>query len=277
MNKICFYHKADLDGQCSGAIVKYFDSDVALYPFDYNDIFPWEEITKDTQVYMVDISLSTDDMYKLNNMCKELIYIDHHISKLKDLDLSQFRGKQVDGTAACVLTWEYLIGSTIPVGVELLGKYDIWNIYNNVLNYQYGIRTLNLDPNNTKDWLKYVFHNDLLTQTISNGEIILKYVEGAQEKETNINGFKMIWKGYNVLALNKTNGSSLMFKDHPDYYNVDILMVFGWSGKIWKISLYTIKKDIDVSEIAKSYNGGGHRSAAGFVCDELPFNLKEII
>jgi oligoribonuclease NrnB/cAMP/cGMP phosphodiesterase (DHH superfamily) len=285
LKSICFYHKADLDGKCSAAIVKYFNSDIKLIPYDYNDLFPWEEIDKDTQVYMVDISLPTNDMYKLNNECKELIYIDHHISKLKDLDLFQFKGLQVDGTAACVLTWYYLIGSivpvgvvgtTVPLGVELLGRYDIWDINPNVLNYQYGIRALNLDPNDTTKWLNCVFRNDL-KHIISDGEKILKYVEMSQKEAVNNFAFKMIWKGYNVLAMCKTTGSSLIFKDHPDYLTADILMVFGWIGKIWKISLYTTKKEIDVSEIAKSLGGGGHRSASGFVCVELPFKLGKIV
>lgn len=43
-------------------------------------------------------------------------------------------------------------------------------------------------------------------------------------------------------------------------------------GKRWTVGLFT-SKSIDVSEIAIKY-GGGHSSAAGFVCDELPFKRK---
>lgn len=39
MKPICFYHKADLDGVCSGAIVKHFVPDVELYGFDYGEEF----------------------------------------------------------------------------------------------------------------------------------------------------------------------------------------------------------------------------------------------
>lgn len=276
MNKICFYHKADLDGKCSGAIVKYYDPDVELYPYDYNDPFPWDKITKDTRVYMVDISLPTDDMYKINKKALEFIYIDHHISKLKDLDLSQFEGLQEDGTAACILTWKHLIGGDIPDGVRLLGRYDIWDITPRVLYYQYGLRSLNLDPKYIDDWKHYVFNNNNTWDIIDDGVSILKYVEMSQAETVKRTAFKMKWKGYNVLAMNKTSGSSLLFKDHPDYLNVDILMVFGWTGEIWKLSLYTLKDDINVSEIAKTYSGGGHKSASGFVCKYLPFKLMKV-
>ena len=38
------------------------------------------------------------------------------------------------------------------------------------------------------------------------------------------------------------------------------------NGKIWTVSLYHAKHNtgIDLSEIAKKYNGGGHRGACGF-------------
>jgi oligoribonuclease NrnB/cAMP/cGMP phosphodiesterase (DHH superfamily) len=225
---------------------------------------------------MVDISLPTKDMYKLNESCKYLIYIDHHISKLKDLDLSQFKGSQVDGTASCELTWLYFTNTAVPEGVKLLSKYDTWNLDPGVLEYQFGIRALNLDPNDTNRWLNCVFNSNNISNIINDGKKILEYVEMDQAETVKHTAFKMIWKGYNVLVMNKTSGSSLLFKDHPDYLNVDILMVFGWTGEIWKISLYTLKHEIDVSEIAKSYGGGGHRSASGFVCNELPFHLGKI-
>lgn len=37
MKPICFYHKADLDGVCSGDIVKHFVPDVERYGFDYGE------------------------------------------------------------------------------------------------------------------------------------------------------------------------------------------------------------------------------------------------
>ena len=42
MNPICFYHKSDLDGVCSAAIVKRFVPDCELYGVDYGEEFPWE-------------------------------------------------------------------------------------------------------------------------------------------------------------------------------------------------------------------------------------------
>ena len=36
---------------------------------------------------------------------------------------------------------------------------------------------------------------------------------------------------------------------------------------MFRVSLYTDRNDVDVSEIAKAYGGGGHKKAAGFRVD----------
>jgi nanoRNase/pAp phosphatase (c-di-AMP/oligoRNAs hydrolase) len=43
------------------------------------------------------------------------------------------------------------------------------------------------------------------------------------------------------------------------------MMPFQYDGKtkLWIISIYSTKKNIDCSELARKYKGGGHFSAAG--------------
>ena len=65
-----FYHSADLDGHCSGAIVKYAHPECELIGINYGDKFPWESIGQDETVYMVDFSLQPfSDMIRLNKAC----------------------------------------------------------------------------------------------------------------------------------------------------------------------------------------------------------------
>jgi nanoRNase/pAp phosphatase (c-di-AMP/oligoRNAs hydrolase) len=272
-NKLCFYHGADLDGKCSGAIVKMVKPNFELIPFDYNQKFPWKRISSNTEVVLVDVSLPKDDMYRLNKSCSKLIYIDHHISMLNQLDLEQFEGLQIDGTAACELTWQYFLnGGIIPRGVQLLSKYDTWDLNEDVLNYQYGIRALDLDPNNTESWNNNVFNDAFIPLRKKEGLAIRHYIDSYDKNNIIKNGFELEFEGYKSLVLNVTSGSSLLFVHHPDHENFDIFIVFGWIGKIWKISLYTLKDDIDVSQICAIYGGGGHRKAAGFTIKQLPFS-----
>ncbi|MDO5845105.1 MAG: DHHA1 domain-containing protein, partial [Methanocorpusculum sp.] len=53
----------------------------------------------------------------------------------------------------------------------------------------------------------------------------------------------------------------------PDKYEIFIPFVF--DGEQYTVSLYSTT--VDVSEIAKSFGGGGHKGASGFQCAELPF------
>jgi len=263
----CFYHSEDLDGKCSGSIVKYFVPETILYPFNYGDIFPWNIIKEEDTVYLVDISLSADEMIRLNSITN-LVYIDHHISKIRDLNLEDFKGSQVDGTAACILTWKYFIEESVPLGVTYLGRYDIWDLDCDVLNFHYGVENLDLNPEKISKWEKYIFNDKYIPLILSNGCLIKNYVDIINAREIK-NAFVVNWEGYNVLAINKIHGNTLLFKKHPDYKIVDILMIFSIKNNKYKVSIYTLKDDIDVSIIAKKYGGGGHKKAAGFLSDCL--------
>lgn len=277
----CFYHGADFDGKCSGAIVKKFVGNVQLIPYDYDQKFPWYLIDRKDTVYMCDVSLPIKDMNKLNKLCN-LIYIDHHISKLKDLNLKDFKGIQNDQEAACILTWKYFTKEEIPKAVDYIGKYDIWDQTDpNTLIFQYGLKYFNTDPRNDNSvWnkiLETLRNNNNIVLSI--GRIIKEYVEKQNEEFIKNNGFICKFQNFDVLAVNKINGSSLLFEKHPQFKEVDILMVFGYSKPKWKFSLYTTKDNIDVSEICKKYGGGGHKKAAGFnICEgEIPTELYDAL
>lgn len=275
---ICFYHSADLDGECSAAVVKYHIQEILLYPFNYGDKFPWHLINKNTKVYMVDISLSIEDMNKLNDLANEFIYIDHHISILKDLDLSKFKGIQKNGIAACILTWNYFNNfdgsNNIPECISLLGKFDIWDLSEDVLNFQVGMKIYNTNPNNIEFW-RYIFANAVyINKIIEEGKIIQKYLNNYNKKLVNSSAFIFKFRTHSILAINSISGGSLLFQEDPNYKEVDILMTFGWAKTNWKVSMYTTK-DIDVSIYCKEFGGGGHKAASGFHCKELPKEIFE--
>lgn len=135
----CFYHAADLDGHCSGAIIKYRFHEAVMYPINYGDPFPFEEIQPDDEIYMVDFALQPfDDMIRLASMC-ELHWVDHHKSAIDKFhkylkfiplhyDKNEFYKTELSTSmAACELTWEYLFPNRpVPLAVKLLSAYDAW-------------------------------------------------------------------------------------------------------------------------------------------------------
>jgi len=275
-NKIVgFYHVADLDGKCSGAILKYvFKKNIKLVPFNYNYEIDWSLIDKETIVYAVDISFPKEDMIRMKDSCKQFIWIDHHISKIEELSDYQFDGIRKDGTAACILTWKYLLADKeLPDAVSLLGEYDVWNVTPKNLAFQYEMRTHDHSPENQNFW-KLLFNDTYFTnRLVCNGEAIYNYVKGNNKLQLE-STFLTSYKGYSVLAANKAYCSSLFFEDHKSYNDVDILLAFAWNGKSWKISMYGRSDSVDVSKLCVELGGGGHRKAAGAFLKKLPKKLR---
>jgi nanoRNase/pAp phosphatase (c-di-AMP/oligoRNAs hydrolase) len=85
----------------------------------------------------------------------------------------------------------------------------------------------------------------------------------------------MEWENHRVLACNRMFTGSKLFNSQWDSDKYDIMMVFGWKKDKWVVSLYSDKEDVNVGLSAYKYGGGGHRKAAGFQCDVLPF--KEVM
>jgi len=276
-NILCFYHSADLDGKCSGAIVKYIYPDAKLVPFNYDKKIDWSLINKDSIVYMVDISASKEDMLELKRITKKFIWIDHHISKINELEGIEFDGLRKDGTAACILTWEYLRNTNVPHSVKYLGRYDVWDLNTDVLVFQYGMRQYDCDPNKQEFWESVFTDMGFVDSILQDGQILYDYIKTDNRVVSNSVCFITKFREYKVLAVNRSHISSLFFEEHPEVNDVDIMIPFSWDGKSWKLSMYTEKDDVDVSKICQEFGGGGHKKAAGMFVEKLPKEIKEAL
>src|ERR1017187_3219636 len=149
-NVVAIWHKADLDGICSGAIIKLRYPDATFIGYDYGEPFDFERI-KGKDVIMADVSLSMPEMEKVAELAKSFIFIDHHVSTHNDLleykVIENLRSVYNNKLSACELTWIYLfMDKEMPRAVELLGKYDSWrnedkNEWDNeIMPFQWGMR-----------------------------------------------------------------------------------------------------------------------------------------
>jgi oligoribonuclease NrnB/cAMP/cGMP phosphodiesterase (DHH superfamily) len=270
----CFYHSSDLDGHCSGAIVKRKYPDCALYPINYKDPFPWDVVNEDDTVFMVDFSLQPfSDMVKLNNMCS-LRWIDHHATAMQAYQEQDqgIIGTKREGTGACQLTWEFLYPEeSVPYAVQLLAEYDVWNHEDpKTLPFQYGMRLCDTDPVNQTFW-EFSFSNVFVVDRIEKGRTVLKYIEQDNAKYVKAAAFECIAFGLKAIVVNRMLTNSQLFDSVWDNEKYDIMVTFGWMKDSWVVSLYTDKPGVDVSQIAKENGGGGHVGAAGFHCQHLPF------
>lgn len=243
------YHIADLDGHCSGAVVKKF-STLPLYPFNYGYEVPkLQPIT-----YMVDCSVP--DMLSLNT---ELIWIDHHQHEQNKLPI---KGIRRIGVAACELCCEYF-NWPVPEAVKLLGAYDVWNLNEEVLHLQYGMRQYNTDPRYF-DW-EPIFNGNI-KEIMAQGKIIYNY---QKERDARLNIYEDTFMGYKALMCNSQYCNSLSFNQasltYQEKYGTipELLVAYYRKGDYMMYSLYTYG-DVDCSALAKQRGGGGHKKAAGY-------------
>lgn len=284
----CFYH-TDMDGKCAGAIVYYHfirgkglnDIEACQFiPINYNDDFPFKDILPNELVVIVDFSLQkSGEWEELFKITSNVIWIDHHKTAIEKFpkELRQFLkgGIQKDGVAGCVLTWQYFYPlSKTPLIVDMLGAYDIWDFskYKDDLNkLQAGIRLWDNAPE-SDNWLRWLNQNYDATDELLRGTIALQYRDKTWAGLIKSWSFWTTFEGYKAICCNAGSVSSQLFDSIKEDY--DLMIPFVFDGKQWTVSLYT-KKDIDCSEIARKYGGGGHKQAAGFQCKELPFIRKD--
>ena len=278
----CFYHSADLDGHCSGAIIKGKYPECEMIGVDYGKDFPWYSIEADEKVFMVDFSLQPfEEMATLVKVCPDLVWIDHHKSAIEEYKEwlnagnAPILGIQRIGIGACALVWEYLCPETnLPTFIKLLGEYDVWNHSDpRTLSFQYGMRQFaDTNPSNQEFWLS-LFDVEEVQRITEIGGVILAYIKTENGKYCDACSFKTELDGLKCIAVNKMLANSQLFDSVWNEKKYDAMLTFGFRNGKWTISLYSTKDNVDVSAIAKSHGGGGHKGAAGFQCEKLPFYL----
>lgn len=290
---ICIYHSKDLDGYCSGAIMKRKFPDAKLIGYDYGQ--PLEIDATGEPIMMADVSVPMPTMMKLAQMSNyHLTWIDHHASAIKDYN-EYIAGKPPeavkmfctavleDGISACEGAWKYLFpDEQMPTAVTLLGKYDTWRNQdkfewdNAIMPFQYGMRMICSSAETfPQDLLEMptIITDSPVYGIINTGKAILEYQKVQNERACRC-AFEFEFEGLRAIALNNGGANSQVFESVYDESKHDIMMPFVFTGKHWTFSMYTTKDDIDCSVIAKKHGGGGHKKAAGFQVKELSEIIK---
>ena len=289
---ICVYHNKDLDGYCSGAIVKRKYPDAVMLGWDYGQPLPFQEIDPiGEDIILIDISFPMSDMFELAEVAKSFTWVDHHISAINDYNnfpIELRKGATItaileNGIAACEGGWQYLFpDDPMPTAVMLAGKYDTWRNQdkydwdNAILPFQFGMRMFCSSPETFPpellDWYDNVTDNPVYN-IIHEGKLILSYQKTQNERACK-SSFEIQFEGLRAICLNNGGANSQVFDSVYDESKHDVMIPFVFTGKHWTFSLYTTKDEVDCSVIAKSKGGGGHKKAAGFQLKDLPSEFK---
>ena len=302
---LCLYHRGDFDGHCAGAIVqRMIWPQAQMIGLDYEDDFavkiPWSEINQGTKVYMMDFSLPMEDMKRLQELTggyNFFVWIDHHETAIDKAREAGFEcdGLRMVGKAACELTWMFFFPDTpMPWAVHLLGRYDVFDTAAmdtdpNILQFQYGLRALITDPVNSEShelWDSLLqgpimgneqawdaTNRPIIQAAIIGGRWILDYEKVQNAKLMAQYGFSSELEGLPALVVNNGPGGSMKFEGHAASAIPFLISFARVPNNRWRVNLYTFREDVDCGQVARRHGGGGHRKAAGFVCDELPFKI----
>lgn len=273
---ICIYHNKDLDGFCSGAIMRLKWPDATFIGADYGDKL---DIPANEDVMMADFSLPMSDMLELGRMSTSFVWVDHHKSAIDEFyrceagDRDYVITPVLDASiSACEGVWRHLFGwQPFPSAVLLLGEYDTWrgfgsDAWNDItLPFQYGMR---LRCNSLDTFPERVLFADplskLIADTITTGQVCLDY-QRQQDKFRCRRAFVADLIGYKAICLNMPDVSSLTFESVYDPAIHDLMVGFTVGTSHCGYSLRSDK--IDCSGIARAFGGGGHKGAAGFGID----------
>lgn len=275
---ICFHHN-DLDGRCAAHLVNKFailkaNEELKLIEMNHGYKTPFNKIKENETVYIVDFSLSIEDMDKLFTITKNIIWIDHHKTSLEKFEKYQHHidGIRKIGISGCELTYMYLMNThirgVIPYYVQLIGHYDVFDFKEGDPAELFYYACMGYDNTANSSFWNTLTSNNIVDRMIKEGGIIKQYRKRFYADCIKAYGFETKFEGHTAIVLNAGHTSSMDFGDLKDKY--DLLISTYFNGEKWFVSLYSQK--IDVSEIAKKYGGGGHAGASGFSSTEYLFN-----
>ena len=281
---LCIYHIADHDGKGSAAVVRSVFPEIELMGLNHDMEIPYEEIEKHDKIVICDIALPIKYMLELNKKI-DLTWIDHHISVIKEYDAlmaeggyEPIKGLRQVGTAALVLTWQYFYPEKkLPEGLRLLGLNDIYDLRDRrVRPFELALQSLGVNRPSDKIWSQLINEEVDIKAMVEKGQAILSWVRQKNYRLVRSIAFESEYNGLKCICANMVQGQSEFFDSLENCRQYDFMVNFFMNKKnLWNLAFYTAKDNIDVSQIAAQFGGGGHAKAAGASSlSELPEFLQ---
>jgi len=307
MKTVVLYHKSCTDGYVSALnFYAYYKEkgtleDVIFIPVQYGEGLPDIEILEGNMVYVLDFSFSKEDTIELLDVASSVSMLDHHKKAIDTLftgekfisnsvvENDDYAGVYLLHTKTATLyinnkesgaTLAYNEMGILIENDQIRGRLqylsdhtkdrDLWifSLKDTLAVYEY-INTFNNDLELGYEHLlssdSVVFFQMLdksQTRVDMRNELAEKYAKRHQMVD---------FMGYKIPMVNVPSDFSSIVGNILNKNNSFALMYATGSDKVY-VSLRSDKGAVDVNEIAKLFDGGGHVNAAGFALPikELP-------
>jgi oligoribonuclease NrnB/cAMP/cGMP phosphodiesterase (DHH superfamily) len=169
--------------------------------------------------------------------------------------------------AACVLTWRtFFPEGALPQAVTLIGDRDIWQMaYPETRAFSEGLFQERIDPTNDRLWEPLLDDEaERVRRLIERGRVLYDARLKSIKDVVSHYGFVTSFEGHRTMVVNHRGNGDMGEFIRKAGYELAYCYVEAVRNGILQTVVTLYSDQIDVSEIARKFGGGGHRGAAGF-------------
>ena len=216
------------------------------------------------KVAILDYSFSNKVTKKLMKQAESLIVIDHHKSNM--VELHDLTNTIFDlNKSGAMLAWEFFHpGKEPPKFIQYIEDRDLWKWelpYSKEFSAAFDMVPWDFD-----EYEKFE-DDSVFDDAVKRGSYILAYSKTVMKKVCD-KAVRRSYKDMDVMVVNSSHWISEIGANLAKDCDFAMIWYYDHDEKNYRCSLRAFHDTVDVSEIAKQFNGGGHRKAAGFT---LPF------
>jgi len=244
------------------------------------------DIPANSNVVFADFTMSLESMNRVEELTNSLVVLDHHKTAEAVLKNKNYAIFNMDKCGAMLIhDWLYGLDKCTPKLVDYVCDRDLWKFeYSNTQPFSAGYRTYKVsdllkEPGKILRGLEFtnkcisigeVLTNAQVSKTTSivgrtqDSDIVTFITSYGKHRAWCINNSEYISETGNELA-KKQREDGLVYNTSAQYFITNTDIVF---------SLRSVE-DVDVSIIAKSFGGGGHKAASGLSIPLSTFIAKD--
>lgn len=212
------------------------------------------------KVVILDFSYDNATTKKMIEQAEELWVIDHHKSNM--VELHDVSNTHFDMTkSGAMLAWEFFHpGKEAPKFIQYIEDRDLWKwelAYSKEFSAAFDMVSWDFD-----EYEKFE-DDSVFDDAVKRGSYILAYSKTVVKKVCDKASARK-YNDYDVMVVNSSHWMSEIGASLAKDCDFAMIWYYDHDDCNYKCSLRAFHDTVDVSEIAKSYGGGGHRKAAGF-------------
>ena len=219
---------------------------------------------KGKNVAILDFSFDNETTKKMVESAESLIVIDHHKSAMVELhDVTETKFDMAKSGA--MLAWEFFHpGIEPPKFISYIQDRDLWTWelpYSREFSAAY-----DMVPFEFEEFEKFE-DDSVFDDAVKRGSYILAYSKTVVKKICEKAIFRD-WDGKKVGIVNASHWMSEIGNRLAPHCDFAVIWYFDHEAQKTKASLRAFHDNVDVSEIAKAFGGGGHPKSSGFILDK---------